>query len=106
MDVNKETIRRLFTKFGELTDVYIATKKDSKMKNFALVRFKKVSRERELEAAMQMIKCSRSLLTVNIAKFRRKEVAKQEVGVRRKPHMSKDLRDSHSEMVGHSWRLL
>lgn len=47
--VSKESIRRLFNNFEELMDVYMATKKDAKKKNFAFVRFKKISREKEME---------------------------------------------------------
>ncbi|CAI9280641.1 unnamed protein product [Lactuca saligna] len=57
--VSKETIRKIFSnKYGELTDVYMATKKDSIRKNFAFVRYRNVNGDRELEASLQKIMCS------------------------------------------------
>ncbi|XP_023762270.1 uncharacterized protein LOC111910664 [Lactuca sativa] len=72
--VSKEKIRRLFEKFGEITDIYMATKKDVKRKNFAFVRFKKGKGEQEMELLMQGIKCNESVLTVNIARYERKRI--------------------------------
>ncbi|XP_023761138.1 polyadenylate-binding protein, cytoplasmic and nuclear-like [Lactuca sativa] len=84
--VNKETIRKTFSTYGEITNVYMATKRDSKKKNFAFVRFRKVNKEWDLEASLQSIKCSGSLLEVNIAKFERKVMDKPVEGWKEKPH--------------------
>ncbi|CAI9289333.1 unnamed protein product [Lactuca saligna] len=83
--VNKETIRKTFIKYGELTDVYMATKRDSKKKNFAFIGFRKVSKEWELEAALQSIKCAGYLLEVNITRFERKVTTKLIKGWMKKP---------------------
>lgn len=69
--VSKESIGRLFKNFGDLTDAYMATKKDAKKKNFAFVRFKKFSREKEMEAVKQGLTCRGSILTINISRFER-----------------------------------
>lgn len=83
--VSKDTLRKIFIKYGELTDVYMAVKKDSRRKNFAFVRYRKVSKERELEATLQKIMCSGALLEVNIAKFERKMMAENVEGLKKKP---------------------
>ncbi|CAH1431816.1 unnamed protein product [Lactuca virosa] len=85
--VNKESVSRLFKNFGELTDVYMATKKDAKKKNFAFVRFKKFSREKEMEAKMQGLKCRGSILTINIARFERMEICKKKVQEKISPNV-------------------
>ncbi|CAI9292294.1 unnamed protein product [Lactuca saligna] len=102
--VNKETIRKTFNKYGELTDVYMATKTDSK-KKFAFVRFRKVNKEWELEAGLQSIKCLGSLLEVNIAKFERKVTDKSVKGWKEKPHNGHRPHINHFVMVDHLWKL-
>lgn len=61
-----------FAKFGEVVDVYIATKKDARKKTFAFVRIKKMTYEYELEKALQGVKYGGRTLDVNIAMFERK----------------------------------
>lgn len=71
-EVKKETLKNVFSKHGEVVDVYIALKKDVNRKTFAFVRFKRVDDEIELERALQGIKIGTRMLGVNIARFERK----------------------------------
>lgn len=71
---SKETLKKIFSKFGCIVDVYIATKKDSKKKNFAFVRCKEVIGVTQLEASLQGLKCMGSVLEINVAKFKRRKV--------------------------------
>ncbi|CAH1414350.1 unnamed protein product [Lactuca virosa] len=73
MGLGKETIKKIFSGYGDISDVYMATKKDIHRKNFAFVRFKGVDDEMRLEYSLQGIKCMGSRLEVNVARFERKE---------------------------------
>ncbi|KAI3513160.1 hypothetical protein L1887_20487 [Cichorium endivia] len=68
----KDVVKKIFQKFGVVVDVYMAVKKDSSKKNFAFVRFKKVSNEEQLERSLQGLRYSNFSLIVNIARFERK----------------------------------
>lgn len=70
----KETRKKIFSKFGCIVDVYMATKKDSNKKKFSFVRFKEVLDVRHLEASLQGVKCMGSVLEINVAKFERKTI--------------------------------
>lgn len=51
----------------------------SRKKNFAFVRFKKGKGEKEMERMMQGTKCNGTVLTVNIARYERKQLPAQNV---------------------------
>ncbi|CAI9264590.1 unnamed protein product [Lactuca saligna] len=72
--VRKEALRNVFSKFGEVVDVYMVKKKDVNRKSFAFVRFKKANNnELELERALQGIKIRNIILDINIARFERNQ---------------------------------
>lgn len=71
-EVRKKSLTMTFAKFGEVVDVYIATKKDAKKKCFVFVRFKKVVDEHGLEKTLQGVKCGGRIQYVNIVMFERK----------------------------------
>ncbi|CAH1425604.1 unnamed protein product [Lactuca virosa] len=71
----KETVKKIFSRYGSISDIYMATKKDSNKKNFAFVRFKGVQDKMQLEASLQGLKCMGSVLEINVAKFERKAVS-------------------------------
>ncbi|KAI3751029.1 hypothetical protein L2E82_22028 [Cichorium intybus] len=73
--VSKGELWKVFGKFGELSDVYIAQKKDANKRNFAFVRFKNNRNQSNIEAALQNISIAGRLLQVNVAKFDRKQQA-------------------------------
>lgn len=54
--IRKESLKKLFMRFGDVVDVYMAIKRDANRKYFAFVRFKKVDDEYGLEKALQGIK--------------------------------------------------
>ncbi|KAI3500642.1 hypothetical protein L1887_36466 [Cichorium endivia] len=66
-DVRKGDLWRLFGRFGEVVDVYIASKKDVNKKIFAFIRFKNVRSDHMLEANLQGINIGGQALAVNIA---------------------------------------
>ncbi|CAI9291986.1 unnamed protein product [Lactuca saligna] len=72
----KEIIKRIFSKYGDISDVYMATKKGLNRRNFAFVRFRGVEDVARLEAFLQGLKCTGSMLEVNMAKFERNEAIK------------------------------
>lgn len=55
LEVRKDVLKDNFSKYGEVIDVYMATKKAVNRKSFAFVRFKKANDELELEKALQGI---------------------------------------------------
>ncbi|CAI9261945.1 unnamed protein product [Lactuca saligna] len=69
----KENIKKIFSRYGDISDVYMVTKKDIHRKNFASVSFKGVDDEMRLEYSLQGIKCMGSRLEVNVARFERKD---------------------------------
>ncbi|CAI9279928.1 unnamed protein product [Lactuca saligna] len=68
-------IRQLFTKHGEVVDIYILAKKNSNGKHFAFVRFRQVMDVKALEVALQGIRCRDKVLEVNLAKHPRKLIS-------------------------------
>lgn len=68
----KESLKKIFAKFGEVVDVYMAMKKDVNKKAFAFVRFRKAKDEHGLEKTLQGIKYDGRFLEVNIVMFERK----------------------------------
>ncbi|CAI9273152.1 unnamed protein product [Lactuca saligna] len=67
-EVNMETLKNVFSKHGEVVDVYMALKKDVNRKTFSFVRFKRVDDEIELERALQGIKIGTRMQDVSIAR--------------------------------------
>ncbi|CAH1450256.1 unnamed protein product [Lactuca virosa] len=70
--IRKEEIRKLFSEYGKIVDVYLGGKKDYNRNNFAFVRFVDVVNVRAMEERLQGIKCQNKVLSVNIAKHQRK----------------------------------
>lgn len=86
LNANKGELWRLFGNFGELSDVYIAQKKDANRRNFAFIRFKNVRNWRILEATLQNLSFAGKKLQVNVAKFERKQKKRvQDFQYRREP---------------------
>lgn len=70
----KEIVKKIFSRYGSIVDVYMATKKDSNNKNFAFVISKGVQNDMQLEASLQELKCLGSVLEINVAKFVRNAI--------------------------------
>ncbi|KAL4570196.1 hypothetical protein LXL04_025847 [Taraxacum kok-saghyz] len=64
-------VRNCFMRFGEVIDVYMGKKKDSRGKNFAFVKFRNVGDSGQLESEMQGVTCGGKLLSVNVSKYDR-----------------------------------
>lgn len=60
-----DALKSIFAKYGEVVDVYVATKKDVNKKSFAFVRFKKMQDERKFEETLQGIAFKGRKLEVN-----------------------------------------
>lgn len=69
-----ESLKSFFTKYGDVVDVYVATKKDVNKKSFAFVRFKTMGDERRFEESLQGITFKERPLEINIARFVRKPI--------------------------------
>lgn len=48
----RRLLRRFFSRYGDISDVYMGTKKDVHRKNFAFVRFKGVDDEMRLQNSL------------------------------------------------------
>ncbi|CAI9295733.1 unnamed protein product [Lactuca saligna] len=97
MNANKGDLWRLFGNFGELSNVYIAQKKDANRRNFAFIRFKNVRNRRFLEVALQNLSFAGRNLEVNVAKFERKLKKRvQDFQYRREAINTKDTADIRS----------
>ncbi|CAH1422923.1 unnamed protein product [Lactuca virosa] len=87
----KEELRRPFSRFGKVVDVYFGWKKDYRKKNYAFIRFMGVDDAKVLETRLQGIKCKEMVLDVNISKHHRKEKVNQyqrSSKTWRNPHMN------------------
>ncbi|KAI3766617.1 hypothetical protein L2E82_16682 [Cichorium intybus] len=67
-------VAKVFAPFGKLSDVYVARKRDTGGKLFAFIKFEGVGDEKELERRLQGVKIQGITLTINIARYQRKEI--------------------------------
>ncbi|CAH1452912.1 unnamed protein product [Lactuca virosa] len=65
----RSVIYEVFKEFGKIEDVYIPGRKDRRGSYFSFVKFKGVANAKELEQAMQHVRCGHCILNVNIAKY-------------------------------------
>ncbi|KAI3781568.1 hypothetical protein L2E82_11585 [Cichorium intybus] len=77
MNVQREEIRSKFAKYGEVTDVCLANKKDAGGNHFAFIRFLGVSNTKVLEKKLAEISYNGVPIAVNIARYQREYVKKQ-----------------------------
>jgi hypothetical protein len=70
----------LFRKFGRVWEVYIPKKLDKRGKRFGFVKFKDVTNAQELEKRMENVWWETYKLIINLSRFRRGEVKKQQKG--------------------------
>lgn len=70
----KDDIRKPFSNFGKVTDVYFGSKKDYHRKNFAFVWYAGVVDANALEEKLQGIRGGIRVLSVNISKHPRKPI--------------------------------
>ncbi|CAH1448108.1 unnamed protein product [Lactuca virosa] len=76
-DTRKDELRRTFTRFGNVVDVYMGRKKDSHQRNFAFFRFNGIKDDKMLENELQGIKLRDIVLLVNLEKYKRKPIQNQ-----------------------------
>lgn len=68
----KSEFRKIFSRFGRLSDVYFGGKKGVNGKCFGFIRFQGVEDTKEMESMLNGTKCRNNTLKINIAKHERK----------------------------------
>ncbi|CAH1427404.1 unnamed protein product [Lactuca virosa] len=69
---NKSELWSLFSDYGQVANVYMGGKRDSKKMNFAFVRFKGVKDEKEMEIKLQGTMLKERPLVINLSRHPRK----------------------------------
>ncbi|CAI9303089.1 unnamed protein product [Lactuca saligna] len=93
----KETVKKLFSRHGIISDVYMATKKDSNIFFFAFFRFKEVKDEMQLEMTLQGLNFMGAILEINVAKFERKAASTRS---RMDQSLETNMRKLHQNAMG------
>ncbi|KAI3708376.1 hypothetical protein L2E82_37544 [Cichorium intybus] len=73
--VHREEVKKLFVRFGNVVDVYVAERRDSSGKFFAFIRYRGVANVEKLEGQLQKVCYQGFPLSVNVARFARKTEA-------------------------------
>lgn len=79
----KVDIKKIFSPFGKLTDVYFGEKSGRNGKNFGFIRFVDVPDVKVLQEQLNRILCRNNKLEINVERHKRKDAPNNPIPVRK-----------------------